>query len=881
MAAEKVTDRPVLPVVEPNDIIHVVDVSDLTDGPAGTSKQTTAQAIADLGGGGGGGGGHVIREEGVDLPAQNNLNFAGLFVTATDNPGGAETLVTINPARITDSRVNIVALRDAGNLIPGAWYEVNDALDQFLAFLPPEFAGMIYKTSVFIEAMDANTLGSDGVILGINADHQQVGDYTGIAGTVGNKLGSWYKSYIVDVDVTDRAGQSDAFRPSQRLENTTLGNEMTIVERITELPAFPGIGSFQVRVEEIDPQSGAGIWAVGNSLTSSGTGAATITAITEQWTPAVDDIVIWNNNHYRSKTAIMGDFPATDATNWELVTDNTDLTSYKESGHILEYDRCLYDIDLDYPLERVDKRGNIAKISPGFTFGFGFPISTISAFKWGHDETYSNTHYDILNISMMNQRGRWSGNRLKAMFMGAIYLDNSDPQENFINDCIFENADLSDVAVQGGSQMSFCDFNDGNVDGNILQNGARMENCTTHKGGNISSMYIVGSQLSNVVASGQLSSCDLLEDPVSAREGNMQWVEIHALGAIRNAVIRAGLNASAFMEQITIHTGCDLLDFSLDATGPNNNNVKIQAVDFIGACTCSRWNFTDEAHVTDSIIGHDVEDFVLTGTTQQYEFLEITKETSNLPYTYDITGLTTIDLGAVFAEWAGRIDLITTNPGETITAFDQQSTKYQHGYQFFGQGGKEIIIESGENTNPDIRLIQDTEVILRGIDDSLTLRTYNELRGINGATYEVRRFIYSEREGYAMARLVQADILTLGTVPFKFIDSAGGDFVIWPQDALTRWTSGNYTVYTAGVGGTLDMEITSEGLEGNGSILQDTLTLGVSGTGMHYVTWEKVPGDIHPGAGLTVQLKGGIDPASGGDPTDSLILVVRFKTTEK
>ena len=45
--------------------------------------------------GGGGGGGHVIQDEGVPLPAEPDLNFAGAGVTCADDPGNTGTKCTI------------------------------------------------------------------------------------------------------------------------------------------------------------------------------------------------------------------------------------------------------------------------------------------------------------------------------------------------------------------------------------------------------------------------------------------------------------------------------------------------------------------------------------------------------------------------------------------------------------------------------------------------------------------------------------------------------------------------------------------------------------------------------------------------------------------
>ena len=64
------------------------DNLDVTDEGAGTIR-------VDATAGGTGGTGHTIRDEGTALAARASLDFVGAGVTATDNPAGDKTLVTI------------------------------------------------------------------------------------------------------------------------------------------------------------------------------------------------------------------------------------------------------------------------------------------------------------------------------------------------------------------------------------------------------------------------------------------------------------------------------------------------------------------------------------------------------------------------------------------------------------------------------------------------------------------------------------------------------------------------------------------------------------------------------------------------------------------
>jgi len=88
MAAEKVTDRPALPTPDASDIIHVVDVSDLTDGPAGTSKKATLGSLP----GGGGGGGNIYDTDG-QLTNSRILDVDGKELLFVNSDG----TLTVNP----------------------------------------------------------------------------------------------------------------------------------------------------------------------------------------------------------------------------------------------------------------------------------------------------------------------------------------------------------------------------------------------------------------------------------------------------------------------------------------------------------------------------------------------------------------------------------------------------------------------------------------------------------------------------------------------------------------------------------------------------------------------------------------------------------------
>lgn len=123
----------------------------------------------------------TIQEEGVSLPQRQILDFQGANVTATDN--GSKTIVTIT-APIPPPAFDIIditysafqSLIAAGTVQKGWFYRISYVINT-------DEGAIIQGTTT-----NTNSLQGSGIFL--NADYQNVGDYSGVPGFVAN-LGLW------------------------------------------------------------------------------------------------------------------------------------------------------------------------------------------------------------------------------------------------------------------------------------------------------------------------------------------------------------------------------------------------------------------------------------------------------------------------------------------------------------------------------------------------------------------------------------------------------------------------------------------------------------------------------------------------------------------
>lgn len=121
--------------------------------------------------------GHIIQDEGVTLPQQPILDFVGSGVTVTNGVG--KTIVTINDCCdfVELTNAQMLNLISNGTVDAGTYYKITNPINA--------------DEGVIVQGIVTNanpSLQGSGIFL--NADYQNVGDYSGVSGYAGN-LGIW------------------------------------------------------------------------------------------------------------------------------------------------------------------------------------------------------------------------------------------------------------------------------------------------------------------------------------------------------------------------------------------------------------------------------------------------------------------------------------------------------------------------------------------------------------------------------------------------------------------------------------------------------------------------------------------------------------------
>lgn len=121
--------------------------------------------------------GHIIQDEGNTLPQQPILDFVGTGVTVTNGVG--KTIVTINDCCdfVELTNTQMLELISNGTVDAGTYYKITNPINA--------------DEGVVVQGIVTNanpSLQGSGIFL--NADYQNVGDYSGVSGFVSN-LGIW------------------------------------------------------------------------------------------------------------------------------------------------------------------------------------------------------------------------------------------------------------------------------------------------------------------------------------------------------------------------------------------------------------------------------------------------------------------------------------------------------------------------------------------------------------------------------------------------------------------------------------------------------------------------------------------------------------------
>lgn len=128
----------------------------------------------------GGGGAIVVKNEGTIITSTaTSFNFVGVDVNAT--AVGGDVTVNVQSSFVLVTNAQLLTLISTNLIVPNTSYLVSDAI--FLLTLNE-------TVPIIVQGITTNSVSLSGSGIFLNADYQQVGDYSGVSGFVAN-IGVW------------------------------------------------------------------------------------------------------------------------------------------------------------------------------------------------------------------------------------------------------------------------------------------------------------------------------------------------------------------------------------------------------------------------------------------------------------------------------------------------------------------------------------------------------------------------------------------------------------------------------------------------------------------------------------------------------------------
>ena len=130
---------------------------------------------------GAGAGSIVVQDEGTTIaPNASTLNFVGAGVNATA-VGNVVTVNIAGTAPVTVTNAQLLTLISGNTVLPNTWYLVSDAIFTFTT---------VENVPILVQGVTTNSVSLSGSGIFLNADYQNVGDYSGVTGFIAN-IGVW------------------------------------------------------------------------------------------------------------------------------------------------------------------------------------------------------------------------------------------------------------------------------------------------------------------------------------------------------------------------------------------------------------------------------------------------------------------------------------------------------------------------------------------------------------------------------------------------------------------------------------------------------------------------------------------------------------------
>jgi hypothetical protein len=130
--------------------------------------------------------GLAVQNEGLPItPSATTMNFVGAGVNATA-VGGFVTVNIAGTAVVPVTSAQLLTLISTSSVVPNTWYLISNA--NFTLDVPE-------TVPILVQGVTSNAVSLSGSGIFLNADYQQIGNYSGVVGFVSN-LGVWQTTLV-------------------------------------------------------------------------------------------------------------------------------------------------------------------------------------------------------------------------------------------------------------------------------------------------------------------------------------------------------------------------------------------------------------------------------------------------------------------------------------------------------------------------------------------------------------------------------------------------------------------------------------------------------------------------------------------------------------
>jgi hypothetical protein len=338
-----------------------------------------------------------ISENLIPLPG----NYTKFYYIEDGDPLPVEYIVR-------DSILSIIT-QQADNLPPSVvqiveltWQEAQDIRDAGLLDADDGFTpGTFYKITdanetdggLVIQAISPTQLSLSGDGIFLNADYQDVGDYSGLPAPKGVNKGVWIDTEEIKATVSNIGGNLT--------DGTYVAEPFVGGSGVGFTADVEVVGGEVVSISNVN--FGAG-YLDGDVLIGSGIPGAPLITFPQITISAYSDgdVVFWGGIHYQ-----VADASQIDGTNPATNMDAYVVAGFAKSttiGYIEEVDLVHYDFDGNKIIFRADKRGNRVQCQ----------FASFEFFQWGNDDVYTNIVNNECVFDIVNQRGEIGDNTLNG-----------------------------------------------------------------------------------------------------------------------------------------------------------------------------------------------------------------------------------------------------------------------------------------------------------------------------------------------------------------------------------------------------------------------------------------------------------------------------------